>query len=302
MAGHGSSTKAILYALLANLGIAVMKTGAAIYTGSGSMLAEAIHSFADTGNQILLFFGINSAKKEPDKNHPLGYGKVIYFWSFIVALLLFSMGGMFSIYEGVHKLSHHEEMNQAWLALTVLGISILLEMGSLMGAVKEINLIKKKKSLLQWLKESREAELVVVFGEDVAAMVGLTFAFIFILISMITRNPIYDAMGSIVIGVVLVIVSLFVATKVKSMLIGRSADPEMEGHIHGLIRDNEQIVDVLNIITIQHGPDVMLAVKIRLKDDLPVRQAAEEINKMEVRIKQEFPEIRWIFMEPDIVS
>ena len=191
--GHGSTVRAIFYAFLANLGIALAKSGAAVYTGSGSMLAEAIHSFADCGNQVLLFIGLRQSAKPADAEHPLGYGKVSYFWSFIVAILLFSMGGLFSIYEGWHKLHAPEGLSGVWVALLVLGVSIIIEMFSLYGCVREINKIRRGKLFLHWFRTTRNAELVVVLAEDVAAILGLILAFCFILTAMITGNPVYDA-------------------------------------------------------------------------------------------------------------
>src|SRR4051812_8374943 len=210
MSDHGSSHKAIFYAFIANLGIALAKLGAAAYTHSGSMLAEAIHSFADCGNQVLLFIGLRQAQKPPDALHPLGYGKVTYFWSFVVALLLFSMGGLFSINEGWHKLHSHEPLNKAWIALVVLGLSVALEFGSLLGCLREVRKLRGEKSFGYWLRNTRNAELVVVLGEDVAALVGLAIAFVFVALAAATGNGIFDAIGSIVIVVVLVCVSIFV--------------------------------------------------------------------------------------------
>ncbi len=300
MSGHESSTKAILYALLANFGIAIIKTFAAIFTGSGSMLAEAIHSYADTGNQLLLFLGIYRSKKEPDSRHPLGYGKAIYFWSFIVAIMLFSLGGLFSIYEGIHKLSVNSPLEDAWIALTVLGISILLEGGSLIGATREINKKRKNKSLWRWLNESRNAELVVVFGEDLAALSGLTMAFGFILMASYTGNSFYDAMGSIVIGVILLIVSVFVGFRVKDMLLGQSADSEIEKTIYKIINSRSEIETIFRILTIQNGPDIVLSAKVEFAGNPGVREASSIINEIEKEIKRNIPSIKWIFVEPDI--
>src|SRR5688500_18716805 len=223
MADHGSSAKAILYAFVANLGIALAKLAASIYTNSGSMLAEAIHSFADAGNQVLLFIGLRQSHKPADVRHPLGYGKITYFWSFVVALLLFSMGGLFSIYEGWHKLDAHEELNKPWVALTVLAVSIGLEFGSLLDCLREIAKLRKEKSLGQWLRLTRSGELVVVLGEDIDALVGLVLAVAFVGLATITGNVIFDAIGSITIGVVLVCVSVFIAIRIKGLLVGRSA-------------------------------------------------------------------------------
>jgi divalent metal cation (Fe/Co/Zn/Cd) transporter len=190
-----SSTKAILYAFVANFCIALAKTWAAIYTGSGSMLAEAIHSYADSGNQVLLFIGLRQAQRPADANHPLGYGKLSYFWSFIVALMLFSMGGLFSIYEGLHKLENPEPLHQVWVAVGVLLLAVVLEGTAMFGVLREIRHIRKDKPLKRWLKTTRNAELVVVLGEDFAALTGLSLALVFLVLAAVTGDPFYDAVG-----------------------------------------------------------------------------------------------------------
>jgi cation diffusion facilitator family transporter len=302
MADHGSSAKAILYAFVANLGIALAKLGASLYTHSGSMLAEAIHSFADCGNQVLLYVGLRQAQKPADAKHPLGYGKVTYFWSFVVALLLFSMGGLFSIYEGWHKLSAHEELNKAWVALVVLGLSILLEFGSLMGCLREIRKLRGDRSLGYWIRNTRNAELVVVLGEDVAALVGLALAFVFVALAAATGQSVYDAIGSIVIGVVLVCVSIFIAIRIKGLIVGRSAEDDLQEAIRADIAADPNIEALLNAITLQMGPDVMLALKVRMNPTISITTAAEHINALELRVKSKFPEVKWCFVEPDVTD
>jgi cation diffusion facilitator family transporter len=302
MSDHGSSAKAILYAFTANLGIALAKLGAAIYTHSGSMLAEAIHSFADCGNQVLLFIGLKQAQKPPDAKHPLGYGKVTYFWSFVVALLLFSMGGLFSINEGWHKLQSTEPLHKVWVALLVLAVSVALEFGSLLGCLREIKKLRKERSLAYWLKNTRNAELVVVLGEDVAALIGLVLAFVFVALAAATGNPVFDAIGSIVIGVVLVCVSIFVALRIKSLIVGRSAEDDLQEAIRADIAADPNIDELLNAITMQLGPDVMLALKVRMKPGIPIETAVAHINALEQRIKGKFPEVAWCFVEPDVAD
>lgn len=297
---HASSAKAILYAFIANLGIALAKSWAAWFTSSGSMLAEAIHSYADCGNQLLLFVGLRQSMRPADPEHPLGYGKVSYFWSFIVALLLFSMGGLFSIYEGWHKLGAPEPLNQAWVALLVIGVSIGLEIASLMGCLREIRAVRGTRSLKAWLKTTRNAELVVVLGEDVAALIGLGIAFCFIALAAVTGNPAFDAIGSMCIGVVLVVISLWVASRIKSLIVGRSAEPELRRLIDAYIEDHTTIEAVFNTITLQLGPKVMLAAKIKMQPDIALEAAISAINDLEARIKAEFPEISWCFIEPDV--
>ncbi len=300
MSEHGSSAKAILYAFLANLFIALTKTGAAIYTHSGSMLAEAIHSYADTGNQVLLFIGLKQAQRPADASHPLGYGKLSYFWSFIVAVLLFTMGGLFSIYEGWHKLHEPEPLNQEWLALVVLGVSIVLEMGSLLGCLREIAKLRGDQEFRYWLIRTRNAELVVVLGEDIAALLGLVIAFIFVALAMVTGDTRFDALGSISIGVVLISISVFVALRIKRLIVGISAEEDLRQDIDELIRNDPAIERLLNAITLQMGPKVMLAAKIKMRPGLSIDAAVERINALERRIREKFPEVGWCFIEPDV--
>lgn len=301
MSSH-SGSKAILYAFLANLGIAIAKTITSIITGSGSMMAEAIHSYADTGNQILLFIGLHRSQKPSDEIHPLGYGKAAYFWSFIVAILLFSIGGLYSIYEGVHKLIHPGKLDKAYIALLVLGFSILLEGGSLLGALKEIKKLRKNKSLFSWVKTSSRADLVVVLGEDFAAITGLMLAFIFIWIGMITENPIFDAIGSVAIGFVLIMVSILISLKIKSLIIGQAASVEIKSKIEEIIKSEKNIQKVFNVITMYFGHTLMVAAKINFSPEISVKDASKIINKIEVEIKNEFPEVEYTFIEPDITD
>jgi cation diffusion facilitator family transporter len=296
---HQEASRAILYALLANLGIALAKTWAAMFTGSGSMLAEAIHSYADAGNQVLLFIGLKQSQRPADAEHPLGYGKLSYFWSLLVALLLFSMGGLFSIYEGIHKLLAPEPLNRPSVGLLVLGVAVILEAFSLFGALREIAKLRGKRPLMYWLRRTRNAELVVVLGEDIAALVGLMLAFVFLGTTVLTGHLVYDAMGSIAIGAVLIVVSLFVANRIRGLIVGRSAEPELQALIEETIRRDPTIEKLLNTITVQVGSKVVLAAKISMKPGLTVAEAVEHINALEGRLKAEAPEIGWCFMEPD---
>ena len=297
---HSSTARAILYAFLANLGIAIAKTWAAWLTGSGSIMAEAIHSYADTGNQVLLYLGLTQSQREPDAEHPLGYGKLSYFWSFIVAILLFSMGGLFAIYEGIHKLQHPEPLSMIWVAIVVLSLAIVLEAASLIGCLREIKKVRGDRPFREWLKHTRASELVVVLGEDIGAQVGLVLALVFLLIAWATGNPVYDAMGSICIGVVLIVISAFVGWRIRSLLLGRSADPDIQEAIDDIIRDAEHIERVLNTITIQFGPDTMLAAKVKLQSGLDIDSAVRAINSMERELKARVPNLEWCFVEPDI--
>ena len=299
-ATHESTSKAILYALLANAGIALGKTWAAWLTGSGSMLAEAIHSYADTGNQVLLFLGLKQSARPPDDKHPLGYGKLSYFWSFIVAMLLFSVGGLFSIYEGLHKFQHPEPLSQIWVALVVLGLAIVLEGSSLFGCLHEIRQIRGERPFRDWLTHTSNSALVVVLGEDVAALAGLVLALGFLSIAAITGNPIYDALGSMCIGVVLIVISVFLSLRVRTLLVGRSADPIIQEAIDAIIDADPDIEYVFNTITIQLGPDTMLAAKIKLKSGISIEAAVDVINYLEKRLKEQVPVLKWSFIEPDV--
>jgi cation diffusion facilitator family transporter len=298
-AGQDSSLRAILYAFLANFGIALAKTWGAVITGSGSMLAEAIHSYADSTNQVLLFIGIKQSQKPADEDHPLGYGKLSYFWSFIVALMLFSLGGLFSIYEGLHKLQSPEPLNQVWIAVGILVLAIILEGGSLFGALREIGKLRGASSFSYWLRHTRNAELVVVFGEDVAALLGLCLALAALLMTAYTGNPVYDALGSIAIGIVLMCVSVFIAIRIRSLIIGKSAEPELQKLINDIVAADTAIEEVLNTITVQLGPQMMLAAKIRMQSDLTIGEAVDHINDLERELKAKVPMLKWCFIEPD---
>lgn len=300
MSNQDASVKSISFALLANFGIAVTKTVAAVITGSGAMLAESIHSFADCGNQGLLFLGLRATKKRPDSEHPLGYGKEIFFWSFIVALILFSMGGLFSIYEGIHKLGSNEGLKSPMIAIVVLSVSILLEGASLFGCIAQIKKLKQNQSLWNWVKHSRKSELIVVLGEDIAALLGLFLALVFIVLAMVSGNPIFDAIGSIGIGILLILVSIFIAIKVKSLLIGQSADAETQTAIHNFIIARPEIEQIYNLITLQLGHQIMVAVKVKMGKTDSIPQLISNINICEVELRKAYPEVQWCFFEPDV--
>lgn len=302
MSHENSSIKSILFALSANLGIAITKTVAAVITGSGAMLAESIHSFADCGNQGLLFLGLKASKKEPTPEHPLGYGKAIFFWSFIVALILFSMGGLFSIYEGIHKLSSHEGLSSPYIAVAVLSVSILLEGASLWGCITQINKIRHNESLWKWFVNSRQSELVVVMGEDIAALLGLMFALAAVVLSMVTGNPIFDAVGSIGIGVLLVIISGFLAVKIKGLLIGQSVDAEVRADIKEFLESQPEITEVLNLITLQLGSRIMVAVKVKMEAAESIDELIANINRCELELRKHNLAIQWSFFEPDVTD
>ncbi len=300
MSHTDASIKSIFFALLANLGIAITKTAAAVITRSGAMLAESIHSFADCGNQGLLFWGLRASGKNPDEKHPLGYGKEIYFWSFIVALILFSMGGLFSIYEGIHKVSLHEGLKNPVVAIVVLLVSMLFEAASLYGCLTQINRLRQSVKLGTWIRNSRQSELLVVLGEDTAALMGLTFALLAIILTIITGNTLYDALGSIVIGVLLIVISILLATRVKSLLIGQSSDEQTSSEIRMWLEAMPEIEKIFNLITMQLGPRIMVSVKAKMTSVDSVDQLIDNINRCESELRSKNPAIQWIFFEPDV--
>jgi len=300
MSHANGSVRAIFYALGANLGIALAKSFAAWYTKSGAMLAEAAHSIADSANQLLLLVGLRRAKLPASDEHPLGHGKALYFWSFIVALMLFTAGGIFSIYEGVNKLAHPVMPVSPWVAVGVLLISLLLEAGSLKGAMSQMKKVPGRRSFFTWFRTSRQSELIVVVGEDIAAILGLLLALLAVLATILTANPVFDALGTIAIGVVLVFVALAVGIEVKSLLIGESADPETVEALRVFLAAQPEIEQVYSLITLQLGLQLMVSVKARMKDMDTAVHMIEDINRVEAALKREFPQVRWSFFEPDI--
>jgi cation diffusion facilitator family transporter len=300
MSAPADSLKSIFFALGANFAIALAKTGGALYTGSASMLAEAIHSYADCANQALLLLGLRQARKAASAEHPLGHGRAIYFWSFIVALMLFSMGGLFSIYEGVHKLSDHEPIRYAWVAIAILVFGIAAESVSLWGALREINKDRGERSLWRWFRTSRQSELLVILGEDLAALGGLGLALGFVALALVTGNPIWDAIGSIAIGVLLVLVAVLVGIEVKSLLVGQSADPMVVAAMRSHLLERPEIDGVYNLLTQQLGGDVMVAVKARMCATGTEAALIEAINRVEASLRERFPAVRWLFFEPDV--
>jgi cation diffusion facilitator family transporter len=300
MAGQANSLKSILFALFANSAIAVAKGVAAVVTGSGAMLAEAIHSVADAGNQLLLILGLRQTRKDPTDDHPLGFGKSIYFWSFLVAVILFSVGGMFSVYEGTHKLLHPEPLSYPWVAIGVLSFAIVAESISLWGCLREVNKERFGRSLFQWFRQSRSSALIVVFGEDIAALLGLVFALVAIVATFLTGNPLWDAVGTIFIGVLLIVVAFFIAVEVKDLLIGQSVEPKILAEMREFLESRPEIQQLYNLLTMQFGPDAMVAVKARMVPTGSEREMVIAINRVEHDFRARFGNTAWLFFEPDI--
>ena len=293
------STKAILFALGANSGIAVTKFGAAFYTGSGAMLAEAIHSVADAANQLLLLLGMWQAKGAESEEHPLGHQRVVYFWSMMVAILLFFVGGLFSIYEGYHRITHPEPLKNGFVALIVLGIAIVLESISLWGAMREIRKVQAGRSFWRWFRETRQSELMVVAGEDIAALGGLVFAFVAVALAMWTKSPLFDSLGSIAVGALLVIVAVVIMWEIKGMIIGESAEPALRKAIADHIAARPEVEQVIRLITLQWGDRVVVAVRAKMAPVADAAQLIAAVNAVEASLQQTFPAAHWVFFEPD---
>ncbi|MGD2119904.1 MAG: cation diffusion facilitator family transporter [Chromatiales bacterium] len=302
MSQKNDTTGAIWSAFAANAVVAAFKGAGAVYSGSGALLAEAVHSLADTGNQLLLLLGVRQSKRVPDEQHPLGYGKSLYFWALIVAVLLFTVGGLYSVYEGLHRLEHNTLVDNPVLALVILVIAMLAEGMALRKAVKEINLVRGGKSIFRWFRESRQTELIVIFGEDSAALLGLSFALLALLATLITGDPVYDALGSLFIGVLLVVVAVFVTIEIKSLITGESASAEVRKGIRDYITNHTTVDEVLELITLQWGNNVIVIVKARMSEMCmgdSARQLVENINEVERGIKQLYPQCMKIIFEPD---
>lgn len=294
-------TSHIVQSLVANGAIAIGKGVAAVFTGSGAMLAETLHSAADCGNQLLLLLGVNKSQRPADATHPLGYGRSLYFWSFMVALLIFCGGGVFSIYEGWHKMGHPEPIEKPWIGFTILGFSLLIEGWATLGNVKELNRRRGETSLFGFLRATKDSDLVVVFGENSAAVLGLGLALIALALAVVTEDPWWDGMGSLAIGVVLIAVAIFLAIEVKSLLIGEAADPAIAEAAREEIAIDSDIDALISIVTMQQGPgEVMVAVKVACRPDLTAQDVAALIDRFEDRLRARRPEAKWIFVEPGL--
>jgi cation diffusion facilitator family transporter len=297
--GHGGTT-AIIAALLANLGIAIAKFVAFVVTGASSMLAEAIHSLADSGNQVLLLVGGRRAQRAATPEHPFGYGRDRYIYAFIVSIVLFSVGGLFAVYEGVHKLQHPEPVESPAWALGVLVVAVVLEGFSLRTAVKETGEVKSaRESYWRFIRTARAPELPVVLLEDTAALLGLVFALLGVGIAAMTGNGIYDGLGTVAIGLLLLVVAVILAVETKSLLLGESATPEDQRKIVAALEDGQ--FSVIHMRTLHLGPDeVLVAAKIAVTHDDTAAGIARGIDDAERRIRDAVPIARVIYLEPDL--
>jgi len=294
-------TKAVVAALLANTGIAITKFAAFAITGSSSMLSEAIHSVADSGNQVLLLVGGRRSRRDADEQHQFGYGRVRYVYAFVVSIVLFCLGGLFSLYEGWHKLHDPEELTSPAVAIVVLLIALALEGFSFRTALREANHSRGSQSLPAYVREARQPELPVILLEDAGALVGLIFALFGVVMATVTGDARWDGIGALAIGLLLLVIAVFLALEMSSMLVGESAVPRQTDAIRAALESEPLVSRVIHMRTLHTGPDeIMVAAKIAVEHDESAAQVAAAIDAAEARVRAAVPEARYIYLEPDI--
>ncbi|WP_188191242.1 cation diffusion facilitator family transporter [Nonomuraea sp. SYSU D8015] len=294
-------TKAIVAALAANLSIAVAKFVAAAFTGSSSMLAEGIHSVADSGNQVLLLVGGKRAQRASTKEHPFGYGRERYFYAFVVAVVLFTIGALFSLYEGYHKISHDEGLKSPGWAFGVLIFAIIAEIFSFRTAIKESNAVRGNQSWVAFIRRSKSPELPVILLEDLGALLGLIFALFGVTMAVVTGDPIWDAIGTLMIGVLLAIIAIVLAIETKSLLVGEGAAAETEEQIRRALESAPEVERIIHMRTLHLGPEELLVgAKIAVAHDETASEVARGIDEAERRIREAVPIARVIYLEPDL--
>jgi cation diffusion facilitator family transporter len=301
MSTEGGSTKAIVAALAANLGIAVSKFVAFAFTGSSSMLAEGVHSVVDSGNQVLLLIGGRRSRRHADPEHPFGYGPDRFFYAFVVALVLFSLGSLFALYEGVDKVRHPHHLDSPVVAIVVLGVAILLESLSFRTAMREANPLRAGGSWVGFIRHTKNPELPVVLLEDSGALVGLVFAMAGVVLAAATGNPRWDGVGTLAISALLAVIAVILASKMKSLLIGEGASPSHVAQISAALLDDPVFRRVIHIRTLYLGPDEMLiAAKLAVDPAATLADVAGRIDAAEARVRALLPVAKVIYLEPDV--
>lgn len=296
----GNSKKVIIAALIGNSLIAVTKFAAATISGSSAMFSEGVHSLVDTGNQVLLLYGLRQAKKKPDDMFPFGYGKEIYFWSFVVAILIFAVGSGISLYEGIHSLYTPSEITDSKINYIVLGLAMLFEGGALYFAVVEFNKSRGARSYFQAVRHGKDPTFFVVLFEDSAAMLGLIVALIGVGLADITGNPLWDSMASIVIGIILGVTAIWLAVETKGLLIGEGVGPIVRKSIKDIIEAETGVDNVNEILTLHMGPDYVLAnISIDFKETLKIGELEHLIHDITLKIKNKHPFIKRVFIEAE---
>jgi cation diffusion facilitator family transporter len=297
----GGSKRAILAALLANLGIAIAKFVGFVFTMSSSMLAESVHSMADTGNQLLLLLGGRRASRAPTASHQFGFGRERYFWAFVVSIVLFTLGSAFAVFEGIEKILHPHPIESPGWAIGILSVALVLESISFRTAVHEARPAKGRSSWARYIRRSKSPELPVVLLEDAGALIGLIIALTAVIIDTVTGNAIWDGIGTLSIGVLLGVIAIVLCVEMKSLLIGEAASPAHEAAIREAIGRSPEVERLINLRTEHIGPDdILVATKLQFAGDLTMTQLAAVIDAVEGSIRAVVPEATRIFIEPDI--
>jgi cation diffusion facilitator family transporter len=293
--------RAVVAAFAANLGIAVIKFVAYLLTGSASLLAESVHSVADTGNQLLLFVGRGRSARPPSDEHPFGFGRERYFYGFVVSVMLFTVGAVYSVYEGVHKILHPEAVRSPLIAFVVLALSAVLEGFSLRTAIGEANQVRGGRNWGTFIRRTKSPELPVVLLEDLAALIGLTFAFAGVALTVLTDDGVWDGAGSLAIGVLLATAAAILAVEMKSLLIGESASPEVQRMVVAALEDGPELARVIHMRTVHMSPDaILVAAKVAVRDTDSAAQITAAIDSAERRVRAAVPIAKLIYLEPDL--
>ncbi len=299
--GQNDSTGAIVAALLANAGIAIAKFVGFVLTGSSALLAESIHSVADASNQGLLVLGGRRARRPPTALHPFGYGRSRYFWAFVVAVVLFSLGGLFSMYEGYHKITDPHEITSPAIAFAIFAIAIVFEAFALRTAVRHAQPERRGRSWVTYIRTSRSPELPVLLLEDSGALIGLVFAAAGVALATITGDPVFDGLGTLAIGVLLVSIAIVLAVEMKSLLIGEAASPDMVRRIEAELEQSPKVRRVIHMLTQHLGPDELLVgVRVEFDPSLSMPELANAIDACAARVRSAVPIATVIYLEPDV--
>ena len=301
--GHQDSSGAIAAAFLANLGIAAAKFVGFVITGSSALLAESIHSVADSSNQGLLALGGRRARRDPTALHPFGFARSRYFWSFVVAIVLFALGGLFSLYEGYHKVTEPEEIASPAVAFAIFGVAIVFEAFALRTAARHARPERRGRSWVTYVRTSRSPELPVLLLEDSGALIGLILATAGVALALITGNPLFDGLGTLAIGVLLVAIAIVLAIEMKSLLIGEAASPEVIQRIETELDHSPDVRRVIHVLTQHLGPEELLvAAKVQFEDSLAVAELVGALDGCEARVRSAVPMAKFIYLEPDILT
>lgn len=294
-----AGAKGVIYAaLFGNAAIAATKFGASAFTGSSAMLSEAIHSLVDTGNQVLLLFGLRRSGRKPDDEHPFGYGLQLYFWAFVVAIIIFGLGGGLSIWEGVHKIREPHPLENAWVNYVVLGVAMLIEGGVWRVAFREFKKTKGRQTWIGAVRSSKDPMVFTVLFEDSAAMLGLFAALVGIFLAQTLGLPVLDGVASVVIGLILVVTASFLAYECQGLLTGEAVKPGIRRNLHAIAAEADGVVGVNELLTMHFGPqNVLVALSLDFRDELPAGHVERTVTAIEQRMKAAHPEVKRIFVE-----